>query len=100
MSAPAVADWPLAFLQGLYAAQAALAQLLHLLGLTADADGQAAWPWAQRIAIETLRIDAGLTRQLAGACAATALAVVLAGVAIAARRRRVVWVTAAVLAAG
>ncbi|CAN0625820.1 Cytochrome c domain-containing protein [Burkholderia multivorans] len=100
MSAPAVADWPLAFLQGLYAAQVAFAQLLHLLGVTADADGQAAWPWARRIAIETLRIDAGLTRQLAAACAASALAVVLAGIALAARRRRVVWAAAAVLAAG
>ncbi|MGE8574370.1 MAG: cytochrome c, partial [Burkholderia contaminans] len=75
MNAPTFADWALVFLQGLYRAQIALARVLHAIGLTGDADGQAAWPWAHRIALETLRIDAGLTRQLAFAVAATALAV-------------------------
>ncbi|RXV69778.1 cytochrome c [Burkholderia stabilis] len=88
MNAPPFADWALVFLQGLYRAQLALARVLHMLGLTGDADGQAAWPWAHRIALETLRIDAGLTRQLAFALAATACAVVLACVALVSRRWR------------
>ncbi|WP_193100666.1 c-type cytochrome [Burkholderia sp. Z1] len=88
MNAPPFADWALVFLQGLYRAQLALARVLHMLGLTGDADGQAAWPWAHRIALETLRIDAGLTRQLAFALAATACAVVLACVALVSRKGR------------
>lgn len=88
MNAPPFADWALVFLQLLYRAQIALARGLHAIGLTGDADGQAAWPWAHRIALETLRIDAGLTRQLAFACIATALAVALAGVALASRKWR------------
>ncbi|EEE09581.1 cytochrome c, class I [Burkholderia multivorans CGD2] len=89
MTVPPFADWALVFLQSLYRAQIALARALHAVGLTGDADGQAAWPWARRIALETLRIDAGLTRQLALACAATALAVALGCVAVASRRWRV-----------
>ena len=69
------------------------------IGLTGDADGQAAWPWTHRIALETLRIDAGLTRQLAFAVAATALAVVLAGIALASRKWRVVSAVAALAVA-
>lgn len=88
MNAPPFSDWALAFLQLLYRAQIALARVLHAVGLSGDADGQAAWPWAHRIALETLRIDAGLTRQLAFACAATALAVTLGFVALASRKWR------------
>lgn len=88
MNAPPFSDWALAFLQLLYRAQIALARVLHAVGLTGDADGQAAWPWMHRIALETLRIDAGLTRQLAFACAATALAVALGFVALASRKWR------------
>ncbi|MEN2473079.1 cytochrome c [Burkholderia sp. GS2Y] len=95
MNAPPFADWALVFLQGLYRAQLALARVLHMLGLTGDADGQAAWPWAHRIALETLRIDAGLTRQLAFALAATACAVVLACVALVSRKGRFVSAIAA-----
>ena len=99
MNAPTFADWALLFLQGLYRAQIALARVLHAIGLTGDADGQAAWPWTHRIALETLRIDAGLTRQLAFAVAATALAVVLAGIALASRKWRVVSAVAALAVA-
>ncbi|WP_175902745.1 c-type cytochrome [Burkholderia seminalis] len=99
MNAPLFSDWAIAFLQLLYRAQIALARVLHALGLTADADGQAAWPWAHRIALETLRIDAGLTRQLAFACAATALALVLACIAFASRRWRVASALAALAVA-
>ncbi|MCA8350027.1 c-type cytochrome [Burkholderia cepacia] len=89
MNAPTFSDWALLFLQGLYRAQVALSRVLHAIGLTGDADGQPAWPWARRIALETLRIDAGLTRQLAFAVAATTLAAVLACIALALRKRRV-----------
>ncbi|RQV12069.1 cytochrome c [Burkholderia cenocepacia] len=99
MNAPPFADWAIAFLQLLYRAQIALARGLHALGLTGDADGQAAWPWAHRIALETLRIDAGLTRQLACACGLTALAVVLACTALASRRWRVASAIAALAVA-
>ncbi len=88
MNAPTFSDWALLFLQGLYRAQVALSRVLHAIGLTGDADGQPAWPWARRIALETLRIDAGLTRQLAFAVAATTLAAVLACIALALRKRR------------
>ncbi|HIH2751598.1 TPA: c-type cytochrome [Burkholderia lata] len=99
MNAPTFADWALVFLQGLYRAQIALARVLHALGLTGDADGQAAWPWTHRIALETLRIDAGLTRQLAFAAAATTLAVVLACIALASRKWRVASALAALAVA-
>ncbi|MBR8356188.1 cytochrome c [Burkholderia vietnamiensis] len=88
MNALPFADWTLRFLQLLYRAQLACARTLHALGLTGDADGQAAWPWAQRVALETLRIDAGLTRQLAFAVAATVFAAALGCIAIASRRHR------------
>ncbi|CAB3749483.1 cytochrome C [Burkholderia sp. MSh2] len=99
MNAPPFSDWALAFLQLLYRAQTALARVLHAVGLTGDADGQAAWPWLHRVALETLRIDAGLTRQLACAFAATALAAVLGFVALASRRLRVASALAALAAA-
>ncbi|KGB91901.1 c-type cytochrome [Burkholderia cepacia] len=99
MNAPPFADWAIAFLQLLYRAQIALAHVLHAIGLTGDVDGQAAWPWAHRIALETLRIDAGLTRQLAVAGGVTALAVVLACLALAARKRRVATAVAALAVA-
>ncbi|RQZ71100.1 cytochrome c [Burkholderia sp. Bp9004] len=95
MNAPPFADWALVFLQLLYHAQIAFARALHAAGLTGDADGQAAWPWAHRIALETLRIDAGLTRQLAFACAATALAVALVCIALVSRK----WRAASAIAA-
>jgi len=88
MNAPPFADWALLFLQLLYRAQIALARVLHALGLTGDTDGQAAWPWAHRIALETLRIDAGLTRQLAFAVAMTALAAALGCIALVSRKGR------------
>ncbi|VWB35694.1 cytochrome C [Burkholderia lata] len=99
MNAPSFADWALVFLQGLYRTQIALARVLHALGLTSDADGQAAWPWAHRIALETLRIDAGLTRQLALAATATALAIVLACIAVASHKWRVTSALAALAVA-
>ncbi|RQS23268.1 cytochrome c [Burkholderia sp. Bp8998] len=95
MNAPPFADWALLFLQLLYRAQIAFARMLHAIGLTGDADGQAAWPWAHRIALETLRIDAGLTRQLAFAGTTTTLAVALGCVALVSRK----WRAASAIAA-
>ncbi|RKU04515.1 cytochrome C [Burkholderia sp. Nafp2/4-1b] len=95
MNAPPFADWALLVLQLLYRAQITVARALHAVGLTGDADGQAAWPWAHRIALETLRIDAGLTRQLAFAVAMTALAVALGCVALVSRK----WRAASAIAA-
>ncbi|MGO4611376.1 cytochrome c, partial [Variovorax sp. 2RAF20] len=51
--------WLNNLLAGLQAAQLALLRLCHALGLTGDSHGQPAWPWARRIAGETLLIDPG-----------------------------------------
>jgi len=71
------------------AAQTGSLRLLHALGLAADVDGQPAWPFASRIATETLGIDAGLARQLAVTLACVALALLLAAWSAASRRARV-----------
>jgi mono/diheme cytochrome c family protein len=44
-------------------------RVLHALGLAPDVSGQAGWPFARRIATETLLIDAGLARRRARALA-------------------------------
>ena len=62
--------------------------LLHAVGLAHDANGQAAWPFARRVATETLIIDAGLARQLAWTLACVAFALLLALLAAAHRRAR------------
>jgi len=62
--------------------------VLHALGLAPDVDGQPAWPFASRIATETLGIDAGLARQLAVTLACVALALLLAAWGVARRRAR------------
>jgi mono/diheme cytochrome c family protein len=69
-------------------AQSALLRLSHALGLSGDSHGQAAWPWAQRLAGETLLIDPGLARQLLCSLAALALAGAALLLALAWRRRR------------
>lgn len=83
MSGPAerFADLAASLPATLDALQAEGLQTLARLGLVASIDGQPAWPWTQRLAIETLAIDAGLARQTLGAAAVSsllALAVVLA----------------------
>ncbi|WER49298.1 cytochrome c [Cupriavidus sp. WKF15] len=69
-------------------AQLALLRLCHALGLSGDAHGQPAWPWARRIAGETLLIDLGLARQLAWSLGATVFALALMTLAIAWCRHR------------
>jgi len=79
-------------------AQTGTLRVLHALGLASDAHGQAAWPFARRIATETLVIDAGLARQVAWTLACVALAVLLLAGGIARRRARpFAWIAALAL---
>jgi mono/diheme cytochrome c family protein len=66
----------------LQSAQLALLRVWHALGLAGDIGGQPAWPFAKRLALETLVIDAALARQLAWALGAAVLiaALLLCGV--------------------
>ncbi|HWH80663.1 MAG TPA: cytochrome c, partial [Burkholderiaceae bacterium] len=57
--------------------QTGLLRALHALGLVDTVAGQPAWPFAWRIATETLLIDRGLARQLAWALGFGGFAVVL-----------------------
>lgn len=77
--------------------QHALLRALYVLGLTGDTHGQPAWPWAHRIAAETLRIDLGLARELAWSLAALGVSGVLLAAAVAWRRRRAVLIGLALL---
>ncbi|WP_454764355.1 c-type cytochrome [Cupriavidus campinensis] len=95
MPAPAWLDTLLACLQY---AQLALLRTGRALGLTGDSHGQPAWPWARRIAGETLRIDPGLARQLAWSLAAVAFALLALAIALAWRRARLPWLGAGALA--
>lgn len=80
------------------AAQTALLQALHALGLTGDVHGQPAWPFAWRVAAETLLIDRGLTRHLALFLAAAVLALLLIALgALWWRARWPLWLAAVVL---
>ena len=84
----------------LQSAQLALLRALHALGLAGDIGGQAAWPFARRLAVETLAIDSALARQLAWALAAAGVIVVLLiGGAAWRRVRWPAWAVALVVAA-
>jgi len=76
-------------LDALQGAQLGALKLLHALGLAPDVHGQPGWPFAQRIAVETLAIDGGLTRALLAALLCTGAALVL--LALGLRWRRVRW---------
>ncbi|GAA0770550.1 c-type cytochrome [Ideonella azotifigens] len=92
-------DWLLRWLQALDQGQRGLLQALHALGLVGEQDGQPAWPWASRLAIELLAIDRALARSLLLTVAVALLAMLLLLLGLAWRRgRRPVW-TAAALAA-
>lgn len=82
--------------EGLQSAQEMLLAVLDRLGLAGQVDGQPAWPWAHRVAVETLVIDAGLTRQLVAAVVAVMLVGVLLSIAWRWRRARVLLVGLAV----
>ncbi|MBI0331503.1 c-type cytochrome [Burkholderia plantarii] len=58
------AAWLDPLLATLHDGEVALGWLAARLGLAGISHGQPAWPWARRIAIETLAIDPGLARRL------------------------------------
>lgn len=88
------------WLAALDAAQQGLLRLLDALGLADTVHGQPAWPFAHRLAIEVLALDASLSRALAWTLAGIALALVLGVVGAAWRRGRVAtWAGALLLLA-
>ncbi|KWZ38592.1 cytochrome C [Burkholderia savannae] len=99
MSPPPAELWLNALLSALHAAQLALLHAAHALGLAGDSHGQPAWPWARRIATETLRLDLGAARALATALAMTAIALPIAAAALMRRRRRIALLAIAALLA-
>lgn len=91
-------------LEALYAAQLALRDAWHALGLSDTLAGQPAWPFAQRLAAERLLIEPGHARRvvLTLACLAGAAALLLIALLLAVLRRRVAarWPLACVAGAG
>lgn len=87
-------DWTLSpaalngLLAGLQEAQLALRAALHALGLAPDIHGQAAWPFASRIAGEMLAMDAGHARRVVVSAACLGLAGLALAVSILWRRAR------------
>ncbi|UDM54068.1 cytochrome c [Cupriavidus sp. MP-37] len=98
MSAPPPQAWLNALLALIEALQRGLLWLWHALGLTGDSHGQPAWPWARRVAGETLLIDLGLARQVGLTLCALAVAGLAMASALAWRRRRGVLLAAGALA--
>ncbi|MBV8271655.1 MAG: c-type cytochrome [Cupriavidus sp.] len=98
MNAPPAQVWLNTLLTLLQDSQFAVLRLWHALGLTGDSHGQPAWPWARRIAGETLLIDLGLARQVAWSVAAIGFALTCVAVAIVWRHRRLTWLGVAALA--
>ncbi|AJY38942.1 c-type cytochrome [Burkholderia humptydooensis] len=99
MNALPAESWLNALLSALRAAELALLHAAHALGIAADTHGQPAWPWARRVAAETLRLDLGVARALAAALAMTAAALLIVIVALARRRRRAPLLAIAALSA-
>ncbi|MFS8977452.1 cytochrome c [Cupriavidus necator] len=98
MSGPPPQAWLNALLVLIEKFQLGLLSLWHALGLSGDSHGQPAWPWAQRVAGETLLIDLGLARQVGLSVCAIAFAVLAVAIALAWRRGRGVLLAAAALA--
>lgn len=78
-------------LEALYAAQIALRDAWHGLGLSGTVAGQPVWPFAQRLAAERLLIEPGHARRvvLTLTCVAGAALLLLIALALAVVRRRV-----------
>ena len=90
-------------LEALYAAQIALRDAWHGLGLSATVADQPAWPFAQRLAAERLLLEPGHARRvvITLACIAGALALALLALVLAVLRRgRRRWIPGLVLVAG
>ncbi|MBU9383224.1 c-type cytochrome, partial [Burkholderia gladioli] len=88
MSLAAPEAWINPLLATLHEAQVLLGALADRLGLAGSSHGQPAWPWARRVATETLAIDRGLARRLGLALIASSAALILALAALLARRAR------------
>jgi len=84
-------------IDALQQAQLALLQGLQALGAVPDVHGQPAWPFARRLAVETLAIDGPLTRQLAWLLLALTVALLLVFAGLVWRRRRIACAFAALL---
>ncbi|WP_439672008.1 Cytochrome c domain-containing protein [Cupriavidus necator] len=98
MNGPPPQAWLNALLVLIEKFQLALLSLWHALGLTGDSHGQPAWPWARRVAGETLLIDLGLARQVGLSLCALVFAVLAIAAALAWRRHRGVLLAAGALA--
>jgi mono/diheme cytochrome c family protein len=80
--------WLELLLSAAHRAEQILLQGLHAVGLTGTSHGQPAWPFASRIADQTLLIDLGYARSVGLALAMIASALLLLAVAILWRRAR------------
>ncbi|RDI22767.1 cytochrome c553 [Pseudacidovorax intermedius] len=89
MTTPPDALWLQWLLGVLQSGQAALLQALHAVGLVPALYGQPAWPWASRLAGDTLLFDLGQARRLALTLGLLVLALVVAALGLLWRRRRV-----------
>ncbi|MBP0619106.1 c-type cytochrome [Cupriavidus consociatus] len=98
MNGPQPHAWLNALLVLAEKSQLGLLWLWHALGLSGTSHGQPAWPWARRIAGETLLIDLPLARQVGFSLCALAFAVLALVVALAWRRGRPVLLVSAGLA--
>ncbi|WP_296225611.1 c-type cytochrome [Ralstonia sp. UBA689] len=90
MSGPPPTVWLNALLGFVQWAQQGVLTLWYAVGLTGDVHGQPAWPWAVRIAGETLLIDLGQARQLGMTLIAVALSLAAVLAALLVRRWRAV----------
>lgn len=93
MNASPEAGWLNLLIGLLQGAQLQLLRLLDALGLVAQAHGQPAWPWAQRLSGENLLIDLGQARRLGLTLVVLAVALLLMLLALPWRRRRI-WLLA------
>ena len=93
MNSPPEADWLNLLIGLLQGAQLQLLRELDALGLVAQAHGQPAWPWAQRLSGENLLIDLGQARRLGLTVLAIAAALLTLVLALPWRRRRA-WLIA------
>ncbi|MDQ0140773.1 c-type cytochrome [Cupriavidus necator] len=98
MNGPPPQAWLNALLVLVEKCQLGLLWLWHALGLSATSHGQPAWPWARRIAGETLLIDLALARQVGFSLCALAFAALTIALAIAWRGSRPALLAAAALA--
>lgn len=90
-------DWLEFLLTVAHRGEQGLLQGMHAVGLAGSASGQPAWPFASRIADDTLLIDYGYARSVALALSVVAIVLLLAAIAIFWRRMRLPAAVTAVL---